>query len=70
MDLGPGEQPSVPAGQNSDPYYIVDVSARYDLTESSLFYASVDNLFNDQPDADVDYREDGRLFKLGLTTRF
>lgn len=70
VDLGPGEQPSVPAGQNSDPYYIVDVSARYDLTESTLFYASVDNLFNDQPDADVDYREDGRLFKLGLTTRF
>lgn len=70
VDLGPGEQPSVPAGQNSDPYYIVDVSARYDLTDSTLFYASVDNLFNDQPDADLDYREDGRLFKLGLTTRF
>lgn len=30
----------------------------------------VDNLFDDQPAWDVDYREDGRPFRIGLSTRF
>ncbi|MBB1491835.1 MULTISPECIES: hypothetical protein [unclassified Paracoccus (in: a-proteobacteria)] len=70
MDLGPGKQPSVPDGQNSDPCYMVDVAACCDLTDGTLFHASVGNLSDDQPKAEVDYREDGCLFKIGLATRF
>lgn len=68
--VGDGEQASVPAGQNSKAYYLVDIAAAYDLTDDTVLYAGIDNLFDDQPEGDVDYRENGRLFKLGLTTRF
>ncbi len=68
--VGDGEQASVPAGQNSKAYYLVNVAAAYDLNGSTTLHAGIDNLFNDQPEDDVAYRENGRLFKLGLTTRF
>lgn len=68
--VGGDEQASVPAGQNSKAYYLVDVAAAYDLTDSATLNVGIDNLFNEQPETDVDYRENGRLFKLGLTTRF
>lgn len=68
--VGGDEQASVPAGQNSDPYYLVDIAAAYDLSDSATLNLGIDNLFDRQPDADVDYREDGRLFKIGMTTRF
>lgn len=70
VDAGPDEQPSVPAGQNSDAYYLVNVAAAYDLNDGTTLNLGIDNLFDDQPESDVDYREDGRLFKVGLTTRF
>lgn len=68
--VGDGEQASVPAGQNSKAYYLVDVAAAYDLNDDTTLNLGIDNLFNAQPEADVDYREDGRLFRIGLTTRF
>ncbi|MBM3605251.1 MAG: TonB-dependent receptor [Alphaproteobacteria bacterium] len=68
--IGGEEQASVPAGQNSDPYSLVDVAAAFDMTDSTRLNLGIDNLFDRQPKADVDYREDGRLFKIGLTTRF
>ncbi|MDF3608323.1 TonB-dependent receptor [Paracoccus sp. DMF-8] len=68
--VGDGEQASVPAGQNSKAYYLVDIAAAYDLNDSATLNVGIDNLFNSQPESEVDYRENGRLFKLGLTTRF
>ncbi|TGN67583.1 TonB-dependent receptor [Paracoccus liaowanqingii] len=68
--VGDGEQASVPAGQNSDAYALVDVAAAIDMTDTTTLNLGIDNLFDRQPDSEVDYREDGRLFKLGLTTRF
>lgn len=68
--VGDDEQASVPAGQNSKAYYLVDVAAAYDLTDTATLNLGIDNLFNSQPQSEVDYRENGRLFKLGLTTRF
>ena len=68
--MGDDEQASVPAGQNSKAYYLVDVAAAFDLTDDTTLNLGIDNLFDDQPESEVDYREDGRLFKIGLTTRF
>lgn len=68
--VGPDEQASVPAGQNSSAYYLVNVAAAYELTDSATLNLGIDNLFDGQPDADVSYRENGRLYKLGLTVRF
>ncbi|SHM21045.1 outer membrane receptor for ferrienterochelin and colicins [Paracoccus solventivorans] len=68
--VGEGEQASVPAGQNSKAYFLVNVAAAYDLTDSATLNFGIDNLFDDQPESDVDYREDGRVFTLGVTTRF
>lgn len=68
--VGEDEQASVPAGQNSKAYYLVDIAAAYDMTDSTTLNVGIDNLFNDQPESDVSYRENGRLFKIGLTTRF
>lgn len=70
LTVGNGEQASVPAGQNSKAYYLVDVAAAFDLTPDTTLNLGIDNLFDEQPESDVDYREDGRLFKIGLTTRF
>lgn len=70
LTVGDGEQASVPAGQNSKAYYLVDVAATFDLTPDTTLNLGIDNLFDEQPESDVDYREDGRLFKIGLTTRF
>ncbi|WP_244274062.1 TonB-dependent receptor domain-containing protein [Paracoccus versutus] len=68
--VGSGEQASVPAGQNSKAYYLVNVAAAYDLNDMATLNVGIDNLFNDQPETDVSYRENGRLFTLGITTRF
>lgn len=70
LTVGTGEQASVPAGQNSDPYFLVNLGASFDLTETASLNVGIDNLFNRQPADEVDYRETGRLFTLGLTTRF
>jgi outer membrane receptor for ferrienterochelin and colicins len=70
LTVGDDEQASVPAGQNSKAYYLVDVAAAFDLTDDTTLNLGIDNLFDDQPESEVDYREDGRLFKIGLTTRF
>lgn len=70
LTVGDGEQASVPAGQNSKAYYLVDVAAAYDLTPDTTLNVGIDNLFDGQPEPDVDYREDGRLFRIGLTSRF
>ncbi|AGT10101.1 TonB-dependent receptor plug domain-containing protein [Paracoccus aminophilus] len=70
LQVGGGEQASVPPGQNSKAYYLVNVAAAYDLTKTARLNVGVDNLFNGQPQSQVDYRENGRLFTLGLTTRF
>ncbi|MDK8874546.1 MULTISPECIES: TonB-dependent receptor plug domain-containing protein [Paracoccus] len=68
--VGEGEQASVPAGQNSKAYYLVNVAAAYDLNDMATLNVGIDNLFNGQPESDVSYRENGRLFTLGITTRF
>lgn len=70
LTVGNGEQASVPAGQNSKAYYLVNVAAAYDLTDTARLNVGIDNLFNEQPESTVDYRENGRLFKLGITTTF
>ncbi|RWR16180.1 TonB-dependent receptor [Sinirhodobacter populi] len=69
-DLSAEEARAVPAGQNKDPYVLVDVAAAYDLTETTTLNVGINNLFDKQPASSSSYREDGRLFKLGLTTRF
>jgi len=68
--VGDGEEASVPAGQNSKAYALVNVAAAYDLNDSATLNFGIDNLFDDQPESDVDYREDGRVFTLSVTTRF
>ncbi len=68
--VGGDEQASVPAGQNSKAYYLVNVAAAYDLNDMATLNVGIDNLFNGQPESDVSYRENGRLFTLGITTRF
>lgn len=68
--VGNGEQASVPAGQNSKAYTLVSVGAAYDLNDYATLNLGIDNLFDSQPEADVSYREDGRLFMIGLTSRF
>ena len=68
--VGEGEQASVPAGQNSKAYTLVNVAAAYDLNDMATLNVGVDNLFDSQPESDVSYRENGRLFNLGITTRF
>ena len=68
--LGEDEANAVPAGQNSDPYFLVDVGMTYDVTDNARVNFGIDNLFDQQPDDTVSYRENGRLFRVGLTTRF
>jgi Outer membrane receptor for ferrienterochelin and colicins len=69
-ELSAEEARAVPAGQNKDPYFLVDVAMAYDLTDSTRLNVGIDNLFDEQPADETSYRENGRLFKLGLTTRF
>lgn len=69
-DLSSAEARAVPAGQNKDPYFLVDVSAAYDFSDRATLVVGIDNLFNEQPNRDASYREDGRLFRIGITTRF
>lgn len=61
---------SVPAGQNDKGYFLVNVGASFDLTETASLHLGVDNLFDKQTRSDVSYSENGRLFRVGLTTRF
>jgi len=68
--LTDGAAPSVPAGQNSKDYFLVNVGASFNLTETASLNLGVDNLFNEQTSSDVSYSENGRLFRVGLTTRF
>lgn len=65
-----GGEPAVPSGQNSKAYTMVNLSASYDLTDKTMLHVGIDNLFNGQPNLADDYRENGRLFRVGLTTRF
>ncbi|MFE3838400.1 TonB-dependent receptor plug domain-containing protein [Pseudogemmobacter sonorensis] len=65
-----GADRAVAAGQNSKAYFLVDVAASYDLTDSTRLNVGISNLFDEQPVDEVVYREDGRLFKIGLTTKF
>ncbi|MER5173652.1 TonB-dependent receptor plug domain-containing protein [Thioclava kandeliae] len=69
-DLSSEEARAVPSGQNSDPYYLVDVAMNYRLNDQTNLRLGVDNLFDQQPSDETSYRENGRLYKIGLTTRF
>ncbi|WP_155846232.1 TonB-dependent receptor domain-containing protein [Celeribacter ethanolicus] len=69
-ELSTEEARAVPAGQNKNPYFLVDVAMAYDLTDKTRLNLGIDNLFDQQPADETAYRENGRLFKLGLTTSF
>ncbi|RPE71340.1 outer membrane receptor for ferrienterochelin and colicins [Pacificibacter maritimus] len=69
-ELSDEEAQAVPAGQNSDPYVLVDVAASFNLTDNAKLNLGIDNLFDQQPADDTSYRENGRLFSIGLTTTF
>ncbi|WP_255572059.1 TonB-dependent receptor domain-containing protein [Celeribacter sp. PS-C1] len=69
-ELSADEARAVPAGQNKDPYFLVDVALGYELTDATTLNLGIDNLFDQQPADETSYRENGRLFKIGLTTRF
>ncbi|MFC0281688.1 TonB-dependent receptor domain-containing protein [Falsigemmobacter intermedius] len=61
---------AVTRGQNSKGYFLVNVGASYELTDKVTVNLGIDNLFDKQPETAVEYRENGRLFRLGMTTRF
>ncbi|WP_273691582.1 TonB-dependent receptor plug domain-containing protein [Ketogulonicigenium vulgare] len=69
-ELSSEEARAVPAGQNSDPYMLVDLSLAYDLSDNARINFGIDNVFDAQPDDTVSYRETGRLFRIGITTSF
>ncbi|MGN0931737.1 TonB-dependent receptor domain-containing protein [Falsigemmobacter intermedius] len=61
---------SAPAGQNTKPYALVNIGASYDLSANATLNIGIDNLFDRQPEKEVSYAENGRLFRVGITTRF
>lgn len=69
-DLSEEEANAVPAGQNSDPYTLVDIGASFEATDTIRVNFGIDNLFDKQPSNSVSYRENGRLFRIGVTTTF
>ncbi|RRH69403.1 TonB-dependent receptor plug domain-containing protein [Falsigemmobacter faecalis] len=61
---------SAPAGQNTKAYTLVNIGASYDLTPKATLNIGIENLFDRQPEKEVSYAENGRLFRVGITTRF
>jgi len=61
---------SAPAGQNTKAYALVNIGASYDLNANATLNIGIDNLFDRQPEKEVSYAENGRLFRVGITTRF
>lgn len=58
------------SGSNVEAYTMVGLGATYTPADNVTVRAAVRNLFNEQPDFESGYREDGRLFALSLTTSF
>ncbi|ARO15300.1 outer membrane receptor for ferrienterochelin and colicins [Ketogulonicigenium robustum] len=69
-ELSATEARAVPPGQNSDPYFLVDLTASYLVNDTVSVNFGIDNVFDQQPDDTVSYRENGRLFRIGVTTQF
>ncbi|MXN17966.1 TonB-dependent receptor [Pseudooceanicola sp. GBMRC 2024] len=69
-ELSDEEARAVASGQNKDPYFLVNIAASYEFSNGVKLRVGIDNLFDQQPSSTVTYREDGRLYKIGLTKSF
>ena len=58
------------AAENISPYAIVSFTAKYDLTDNFTVKAGVNNIFDQQPKTDSNYKEDGRTYYTAITAHF
>ncbi len=64
------QEPETLIAQNVSPYFIADVGAKYDLTDHASVRVGVNNLFDNQPDSESNFKENGRTYFISVTARF
>ncbi|MCC9624508.1 TonB-dependent receptor [Thalassospira sp. MA62] len=62
--------PETLTAQVVDPYYIVNLGLSYDATDDMTLRAGINNLTDNQPSSDSNYKEDGRAVYVSMTSRF
>jgi outer membrane receptor protein involved in Fe transport len=56
--------------QNVSAYNMVNASFKYDPSENFTLRAGVNNIFDEQPEAESRYSENGRSYFVSLTSKF
>jgi outer membrane receptor for ferrienterochelin and colicins len=64
------QDPETLTAQNVKPYSTVGLSTKYDFNENFTFRAGVNNVFDSQPEAESNYKENGRTFFVSMTGKF
>lgn len=64
------QEPETLTAQNVSPYSTVGLSTKYDFNENFTFRAGVNNVFDSQPNADSNFKENGRTFFVSMTGKF
>ncbi len=63
-------QPETLTAQNVDPYFVADIGAKYDFNDNFSGKLGVNNLFDQQPDTESNFKENGRTYFFSLTSSF
>lgn len=62
--------PETLTAQNVSPYFVMDIAAKYDFSDSFSAKAGINNLFDSQPKTESNYKENGRTYFLSATAKF
>ncbi len=64
------QEPETLTAQNVSPYSTIGLSSKYDFNENFTLKAGVNNIFDSQPAAESNFKENGRTFFVSMTGKF
>jgi outer membrane receptor for ferrienterochelin and colicins len=63
-------QPETLTAQNVEPYFVADIGAKYDFNDNFSGKLGVNNIFDQQPESESNFKENGRTYFFSLTSSF
>jgi outer membrane receptor for ferrienterochelin and colicin len=63
-------EPETLTAQNVEPYFVADIGAKYDFNDNFSGKVGVNNIFDQQPESESNFKENGRTYFFSLTSSF
>jgi len=63
-------EPETLTAQNVEPYFVADIGAKYDFNDNFSGKVGINNLFDQQPESESNFKENGRTYFFSLTSSF